>query len=332
MAYRAALIGCGMIGSEFADDPLTKGDVYTHAEAYARCPETRLVAVCDLDPERLTRCGERWGVERRYNKIEELIEAEQPDIVSVCTPDATHFEVTRAVLTSAHPVKAILCEKPLAMVPEQAEELIRLAEERSVVLAVEYTRRYAANMRALKSFIAAGELGRVQAISGWYTKGTLHNGTHWFDLVRFLVDEVTWVAALNAMGEADPDPTLDVTLGLKNGVMATLRTCDERSFTLFEMDIVGTLGRVQLLDGGCNIVLSRVAPSPRYSGYFELQAVRSDFGERRDLLLHAVEDLVGAIRNSHAPSCTGRDGLIALQIGCAAHKSALTGERVYLTQ
>lgn len=319
-----------MIGSQFVDDPLAKGDVYTHAEAYARCPETRLVAVCDHDAERLRRCGERWHVEARYNNIQELIESEQPDIVSVCTPDATHYKVTRAVLERGHRLKAILCEKPLATIPEQAEELIRLAGERGVILAVEYMRRYAMNVRALQSFLVGGELGEVQVVSGFYSKGTLHNGTHWFDLLRFLVDEVDWVMAVNMLREDGPDPTLDVTLGLKNGVMATLRACDQSNFTLFEMDIIGTLGRAQLLDGSWNIVISRVAPSELYTGYFELQRVPSDFGDRRNLLLHAVEDLVHAIRNGHAPACTGRDGLIALQIGCAAQASAQTGRRVYL--
>lgn len=330
MTYRAALIGCGMIGSQFADDPLMNGDVYTHAEAYARCPETRLVAICDVDPERLTRCGERWRVEPRYNKVEDLIEAEQPDIVSVCTPDATHYEVMCAILTGRHPVKAIMCEKPLATKPEQAEELIRLADERGVVLAVGYNRRYAANMRALKSFLAAGELGRVQAISGWYTKGTLHNGTHWFDLLRFLVGEVDWVTAENALGEEGLDPTLDIMLGLNNGAVATVRASDMHRFMLFEMDIIGTLGRAQIVDSGQQIKLFRVAPSSRYTGYFELQAVQSDFGDWRDTLLHAVENLVGAMQNGHAPTCVGHDGLIALRIGWAALRSAQTGKRVFL--
>jgi predicted dehydrogenase len=319
-----------MIGSEFADDPLMTGDVFTHAEAYVRCPETTLVAVCDVDPHRLARCAERWGVEHRYHQIDELIEGEQPDIVSVCTPDSTHYEIVRVVLMNNHRVKAILCEKPMATELGEAEELMRLAGERGVILAIEYMRRYAANIRALKAFIAAGELGVVQAVSGYYSKGTLHNGTHWFDLLRFLVDEVDWVAALNTLGEDGPDPTLDVTLGLRGGAVATLRACDTRHFTLFEMDIVGTLGRVQLLDSGCRIVLSRVEPSPRYQGYFELQTVPRDFGDRRNLLLHAVEDLVGAMRNGHAPACGGADGLMALQIGSAAHRSAQTGQRVQL--
>jgi len=330
MAYRAALIGCGKIGSEFADNPLMKGDVYTHAEAYMRCPDTELVAVCDSDLARLARCGERWNIAARHTSAVALIETERPDIVSVCTPDTTHYEVVRAILTRNHHVKAVLCEKPLATSPEQAQELIRLAGERGAVLAVDYTRRYANNLRALQMFLAAENLGTIQAVSGWYTKGTLHNGSHWFDLLRFLVGEVDWVMGINVLGEPGPDPTLDVNLGLKNGALATLRACDARRFTVFEMDIMGTLGRAQLLESCYRIELAFSAPSSHYSGYFGLLPVFHDFGDHRNPLLHVVEDLVVALRKGTPPACSGEDGLAAVQISWAAHESAQIGRRVYI--
>ncbi|HLM69345.1 MAG TPA: hypothetical protein VK358_17530, partial [Longimicrobium sp.] len=60
--WRAALVGCGMIGSRFADDPRMRGDVFTHAEAYTRSERTELVAVCDAGAEAAAGCGARWGV------------------------------------------------------------------------------------------------------------------------------------------------------------------------------------------------------------------------------------------------------------------------------
>ena len=322
MGYRAALIGCGKIGSEFADDPLMKGDVLTHAEAYRLYPGTELVAVCDTDPDRLARSGERWDVDARYSTVEELMEAGRPDFVSVCTPDETHYDVMHTVLTSTHRILGVLCEKPLATSLEQAQELVRLANERGVILAVEYMRRYAENIRNLKAFLAAGKLGGMQAVSGWYTKGTLHNGSHWFDLLRYLVGEVRSVMAINALNENGPDPTLDVTLELTNGVVATLRACDARYFTVFEMDIMGTQGRVQLVDSSYKIELSHPADSPHYTGYKELQPVQNEFGSRRDLLLHAVKDLERCANGASQPLCSSADGLAALEIALAAHEAA----------
>jgi hypothetical protein len=55
VTYRAAVVGCGRIGSTLADDPLLAGDVMTHAEAYVVCPDTELVAVVDTDQRRAIR-------------------------------------------------------------------------------------------------------------------------------------------------------------------------------------------------------------------------------------------------------------------------------------
>jgi predicted dehydrogenase len=327
MTYRAALIGCGKIGSEYADDPLLQNDVFSHAGAYARCPRTRLIAVCDADPDRARRCAARWGVASQYGTVEALLDKEHPDLVSICTPDATHFEVARAVLDHPGRVKAVLCEKPVAVSLDEARDLLALARRRGVVLAVNYFRRHAVNLRALRDLRAAGRLGDVQAVTGLYTKGTLHNGSHWFDLLRFLVGEPDWVAATNPLGEPGPDPTLDVTLGIPGGSVATLRACASSHFTVFEMDIIGTKGRALILDSGHQIALFDASASPRYTGYRELRPVDHTLGHRRDVLLHAVEDLVEAVDTGNPPACTGQDGLIALQIALGALASARTGAR-----
>lgn len=330
MGYRAALIGCGKIGSEFADDPLMSGDVFTHAEGYVKCPDTELVAVCDSDPGKLKRCGDRWEVSQRYQSLPEMLANEQLDIVSVCTPDATHFEILKTLLTSPLPLKAILCEKPFVSSNAQAAEVLSLAEQRNVELAVVFLRRYAENIRKLKSFLDQGQLGSIQAIHGWYTKGTLHNGSHWIDLVRFLCGEIEWVEATNELGEEGMDPTLDLRLGLAAGGVASLRACKAELFTVFEMDIMTTRGRIQLLDSGYSIVVSEVQPSERYSGYSELKPIPVNFGDRRNVMLHAVEDLVSSLKTGKSPASTARSAARTLIVSLAAKEAAQSGKRIPL--
>jgi predicted dehydrogenase len=125
MMFRAAVIGCGKIGSEFADDPRGQG-VRSHAEAYRACPSTRLIALCDTDTEKLERCGRRWDVRAVYVEPLQLLSEMQPEIVSVCTPDDTHYELIRQCVSSPH-VRAVLAEKPLALTLAHAEELDRLS-------------------------------------------------------------------------------------------------------------------------------------------------------------------------------------------------------------
>jgi len=327
---RAAVVGVGRVGSTLADDPLLAGDVFTHTEAYSKSAATTLVALCDTDPERLTAAGARWGVAALFVDPREMMAGASPEIVSVCTPAPSHLEVVRDLLSVEKPPRAILCEKPLARTLADAEEMARLAAGRGVMLATIYMRRFAQNITALKAYIDAGALGDIQAISGWYIGGTFHNGTHWFDMLRMLAGEVDWVEAFDALGEKGDDPTLDVVMGMRDGTLATLRACDSKRYTLFEMDIVTTKGRAQITDSGHVIALSRAAPSPRYSGYVELEPLRMDAGHRRDLMLRAVEDAVEAVTLKRAPACSVDDGLAAMRIAEAAAKSS--GARVFLQE
>src|SRR5260370_3436192 len=170
MVYRAALIGCGKIASEFADDPGFAGaGGCTHAQAYASCEHTQLVAVCDSDEVKLERCGRRWNVAARYRSAGSLLEEQHPEIVSVCTPDPTHYELVRAALL-APGVRAVLAEKPLALEVEQARELVKLATQRGVVLAVNYLRRYAERIVWLRAFLHSGDIGTVRLVAWLYTE------------------------------------------------------------------------------------------------------------------------------------------------------------------
>jgi len=178
MTLRAAVLGCGWIGSEFRTD--TPVGIYNHAAAYQACPETELAAICDTDPAKVQRAGDRWQVPGRYTDARELFAKAEPEIVSICTPDAAHFDGIKTALSSSS-VRGILAEKPLALGVEQAEELVELSRARGVPVAVNYSRRYSEGHAELCAWIRSGGLGAIVTVGGFYTKGTLHNriGSIW---------------------------------------------------------------------------------------------------------------------------------------------------------
>jgi len=319
-----------MIGSEFADDPRVEG-IYSHAGAYIASPSTELVAVCDTDPTRLERCGKRWGVLARYRDAGTLLAEQHPDIVSICTPDCTHFELIRLAIETPG-VRGVLAEKPMALEIEQAEELVRLAKDRGVLLAVNYCRRYAASHIEFQQWIRSGGVGAVQSLGGVYTKGTLYNGTHWFDLARFMVGEVAEVWGFDIRAEGGDDPTLDAVLRFGSGVGAHLHGCDAAAYSLFEMDLIGTRGRVRILESGHQVELHHVVDSPHYSDYLTLALQSRVEAGLKDVLLHAVEDMVRCLNEGGQPRCSGEDGLAALRIALAVRESAQTGRPVRLEQ
>jgi len=326
--YRTAIVGCGKIGSEFADDPRVAG-IYSHAGAYLACPYTRLVAVCDRDPARLDRCGERWNVRARYFDARQMLAEQQPDIVSICTPDPTHCDLISAAIATPG-VRAVLAEKPLALDLKAAQEIVRLASERDVVLLVNYSRRYSKSHINLRDFIQSGQIGEIQTVGGYYTKGILHNGTHWFDLARFLIGEVKRVRGLDIRKEYGIDPTLDAFLEFEGGGSGYLHGCEADAFSLFEMDVIGKVGRVRVIESGHIFEIYQVGDSPHYTGYRTLICTNKLAGGMHNVLLHAVDDLVYCLNEGGQPRCTGKDAIAALKIGLAIRESSRSGQTIQL--
>ena len=331
MTYRAAVIGCGKIGSEFADDPRIK-DIYTHAGAYSACSETNLVAVCDADATKVKRCGARWNVPATFQNPADMMMSARPEVVSICTPDPTHHAVLREVMKHDC-VRAIYAEKPLAMSRADAQEILSIAESRNIHIAVNYFRRYAPTLRELRAAIVQDRcIGEIQALNCSYTKGILHNGTHLLDLARFLAGEIESIRGIpNRRSNLEKtDTSLDAHLRFASGASGFIQGFNEDRFDICEMDITGTAGRIRILDSGHTIEHYEVRDDPNYSGYLGLALKIRDTRGMTDTLLHGVEDLVSCIGSGKAPLCSGYDGYAALDLGLAIHESARTGNLITL--
>jgi predicted dehydrogenase len=316
---RAAVIGCGAIGGPLPRPSHPDVGVATHVDAYRACPGTELVAACDSDRAR----AERAGV-RAYTEVAEMLAAEAPAIVSVATPDTTHAEVVAACLRSDS-VRAVLAEKPLAADATAAAELVALARARETVLACHYTRRFAPAYRRLAEELRAGALGRLQHVSGAYVKGLKHNGTHWLDLLRMLAGDPLAVRGWDRLKEGGDDPTLDAELALPGDVGARLVGLDAGAFTAFELELVGTRGRVRIVEDGHVIERWTVGDDPREPGYRTLVAAGRTTAALRDGTLHAVADVAAGVRTGAEPACHGGDGVAALELAEAIAASACNG-------
>ncbi|MCK9285621.1 MAG: Gfo/Idh/MocA family oxidoreductase [Rhodocyclaceae bacterium] len=323
MALRAVLIGCGNIGSAFADDPRIT-DIYTHAGAWSACADVELAAVCDANAERAQRCARRWQVAAHFTDVGQMLDRVRPELVSICTPDATHAAILAQVLATPG-VRGVLAEKPLALSCMDGRTLVAQAEARGIVVAVNYSRRYARGQRQLAQRVRDGLLGELRQIRGCYTKGTLHNGTHWIDWARMFAGEIAAVRGFDALGENGDDPTLDARLEFAGGAVGTLTALDHRDYSLFEIDLLGSRGRLRIFDSGHRFQLDLAGDSPRYSGYRALLEQESGEVDMRDTLLLAAGDLLTAVAQRRPPLCSAADALETLAVAEAARLSAKRG-------
>ncbi len=149
------------------------GDV--HRRALAVNGRAKLVAGCfSRDLEKTQKMGETLGLneDRLYATQEELarLEAGDIDFAVVVTSNEAHYPGVKACLENGIHV---MCDKPFTVTSEQAEELVRIARDRELTLAVTYTYAGYPMVRQAREMIARGDLGDIRFINCEYPQGWL---------------------------------------------------------------------------------------------------------------------------------------------------------------
>jgi predicted dehydrogenase len=123
---------------------------------FVACPDTKLVAVCDKDPQRLAKVITNYPNVAAFHDVDELFAQQDIDAVAIATPVGTHGPLGTAALQAG---KHVLIEKPLAASVREAQGLVDLAEQMQLVLMVDHTFIYSPPVRKIKEIIDAGDLG-----------------------------------------------------------------------------------------------------------------------------------------------------------------------------
>lgn len=178
MTDRAGVVGFGRVGRN-------------HAEAFLADDDFELGAIADPDTRLLAEMGDLWDVPEthRYRDHAAMLAAEDLDVVSVATPGRLHRDHVLDAVGSAADPDVIWCEKPIATTVRDAERMVTACERASVELVVDHSRTFSAAFRTLRELLhdreLLGDLRSARIVSG----GELLNvGTHWVDLLLFLLD------------------------------------------------------------------------------------------------------------------------------------------------
>jgi predicted dehydrogenase len=126
-------------------------------------PGAELAWLCDSDHARLAEISARHPGARTTTDFGDLLANDQVDAVVLATPVVTHAELARRALLAG---KHVLVEKPMALVADEAEELVALADERDLVLMPGHLLLYHPGVRMLKELVESGQLGDVLYVYG----------------------------------------------------------------------------------------------------------------------------------------------------------------------
>ncbi|MFQ6096085.1 MAG: Gfo/Idh/MocA family protein [Armatimonadota bacterium] len=325
--YRAAVVGCGRMGSTIDDEVLGESSVLlpmSHAAGYTESPHTELVAACDTDEEKLRAFSKRWGVEALFSDVSQMMSDAAPDLVSVATPTAPRCETTLQVLAGG--AKAIIVEKPIAETLSDGDRMVRACADARVPLAVNCSRRWDPRYFRVLELIEQGAIGEVRAIHALCPGGLSHMGSHLLDIVCFYAEsEVKWCVGhidSHQAALADADVSGCGYLVFANGVRAFVNMVDAGA-TSVELDVIGDSGRIRILQNAREFELWQRREDTRRP-----TLVRAPFPHPQRLqapIMCAIEDLIECIETGGEPRCTGADGRHALEVALAIRESERLG-------
>ena len=360
MGIKVAIVGLGKIGFEYGLDEL-RVQPSSHAECFASLSEIDKIAMCDVDVNKLEKARLLYYIAQEalmepkylfYTDYHEMTRDFQPDIVSIATPTSTHKQIACDV--AANPcVKTIFLEKPIAQSIQDAQYIINKCENNGIQLVVNYTRRWSTIYNRVSGQLRGG-MGKMILMVGHHHGPLLRTGTHMLDLFDLLANSP--VEDVQAFGEPRKnylpanvggfdDLNINGIINFKNGIEAILISGEQKPYLLFELDIFGEKGRIQILQNGILVKTYQSMPSLRYDGINELMESASYFDREDNPLLTAIKEVV-AIADSETwirererakdktiyahcrPACNGGDALKTLQTALALHYSAMNNHRV----
>lgn len=311
MVHSVALIGLGRIGMLYDIELPESGYVLSHARAFALHPEFELVSAVDPVAANRERFTERYKVPA-FPSVFELLSHCSPDVVVVASPTHTHLTIIEEVVRYSHP-KAILCEKPLAYSSGDAEAIVQRCYDMGVKLFVNYFRRADPAVTEVKARIECGRIASPFKTVVWYSKGLLHNGSHFLDLLTFWFGPPMALKIIDAgrdVGEHDAEP--DFWVEFANGT-AIFCSAKEENYSHYTVEIVSSNGRLRYEQGG-RTVWQAAGAHPTLEKYRQLQKpeeeVKNDMNRYQ---YHVVEQLSLALRKTPHTLCTGDSGLTYIQ-------------------
>jgi UDP-N-acetylglucosamine 3-dehydrogenase len=326
MGLKVCIIGCGDMGR-------------THAAGWKLREDDRIVAVADPMDDRRAKMVDDTGA-TGYADWKEAVLHEGVDVVSVCVPVCFHSEVACFAMRNG---RHVLCEKPLALTMEQADEMVQTAKETGMLLSTSFQYRGFARIPKVRQLLQDGAFGgplivRFTDIREVRPKLAMHrrsmNGGpvidmsgHFFDLIRYITGEepVSVYAKGHVFGKGKPrlaevedfaidaaDIQVEMTGGhvlnvLVNwGMPEGFGSLTEELFIGPELSVRCAGGQIEMRSRAGTETWDAKDGNPPGS------TIR-------------INGLADAIIQGTQPEVTGEDGRIALKLSLAALESIETG-------
>ncbi len=344
--YEAAKPKPAAIARPWQDQPVGFAVVglgmgHNRARQVHETPGARLVGVCDLLEDRARRSSQEFGVPYSLD-VRRWLDDKSVEVIYVMTPTGRHAEIAKMALEAG---KHVISTKPMEASLAACDEMIRLAEKKGLLLAVDFGRRFEEDLHTLRNAVRQGMLGQLlggdvsvkilrqmpyfQGIGSWHgTKrwdggGVLSNQSiHHIDEVAFTVGiprrvrANVWTQTHDIEAEDLGVATWLYDSGLVLTFMGTTSYPQPTWYYRFELH--GTQGAFSSTYGG-------MYDKPATWWYMGHEWAHQAPERVEPEWMNAADNMAGAVRTGAALTCDGRDGRCSQAILDAMYRSAYAG-------
>jgi len=328
MTTRWGLIGASAIASEYMIEALREAD-------------GEFVSVLSRDAERGARYAQEHGIARHSTSLEAFLADPEIEAVYVSTTNEMHKPQT---LAAARAGKHVLCEKPLALIVEDARAMVDACKRAGVVMGTNHHLRNAGTHRAMHQAIKDGLIGQPVAarvfhagllpphLQGWrITRPEAGGGVvlditvHDADTLRFVLDdepeEVVAVIQSAGLAKAGMEDGVMAAMRFRSGLIAQVHDGFTTKYAVSGFEVHGTEGSMV----GRNVMTQKPVGEV---------VLRNADGERTlpveggSLYARSLRRFHAAMRGEDTPAASGEDGVRSLAVARAVLEAARTGRRV----
>ncbi len=321
----------------------------SHIRAYLDHPLVELVAVSDIDEERLKAVARKYGLQKYYRDYNELLKLDSIQAVSIVTPDFAHADIALASLDCC---KHVLLEKPMATRVDECVQIRKKAAQADVKFMVDFHNRWNLPFVKAKEAIHKGEIGELQYIYcrlndtifvptrmlSWAGKTTVNwfLASHCLDTLMWLfedeVDSVYSVSRSRVLiekGIDTPDFYTSI-LKFKKGGIANLENgwiLPETTPNLidFKTEIIGTQG-VLYTDSSHHRILQKYTPGE--ATYPDVLVSPTLYGKPVGFAIESIRHFADCVVLDRTPLVGAEEGEKVTRVIVAIEESARTGNEV----
>ncbi|MDR1137530.1 MAG: Gfo/Idh/MocA family oxidoreductase [Synergistaceae bacterium] len=296
-----------------------------HARVYTEILGARLVGVVDIDDERAQGVAENLGVPA-YADLDRFLDETRPDAVSIVVPTVNHFEVAKKVMERG---VNLLIEKPVTARTEEAEELLKIASDRNLVLQVGHIERFNSAVQQIREMVHHPIFIQSRRVGPFSPRVTdvgvvLDLMIHDVDIILSLVrSEITDLSAMGRCVRTEHEDMASAQIRFANGTIAHIlvsRVTEKRMRTLE----ITEPERHLLVNYETQDVTLHHCVQQRGRGLVEV--VEHPVFPKREPLKLELQDFVRCVREGSEPLVSLSDGKRALEV-CVAMLRQIHGEK-----